>query len=148
MRPTLSHWQELVTHAATAMANISESEFNFKSGPDQWSKKEILGHLIDSATHNHQRWVRAQFETSPDIRYQQNLWVQHACHAQMPGTTLLQTWHSYNQYLLTLVPLIPEKYLIHQVYQSDTPCTLEASIKDYVSHLEHHLRQILPNGAF
>ncbi len=27
---------------------------------DHWSRKEILGHLIDSATNNHQRFVRGQ----------------------------------------------------------------------------------------
>jgi hypothetical protein len=50
---------------------IDEVEFSRKVSPDKWSKKEILGHLIDSATNNHQRFVRAQFET-PQIYYEQD----------------------------------------------------------------------------
>ncbi|MBK9046740.1 MAG: hypothetical protein IPL74_08565 [Bacteroidetes bacterium] len=45
-----------------------------KKSLQKWSKKEILGHLIDSATNNHQRFVRGQFETVPEISYDQNNW--------------------------------------------------------------------------
>ena len=44
------------------LATIDAQSFSLKSNPDKWSKKEIIGHLIDSATNNHQRFVRGQFE--------------------------------------------------------------------------------------
>ena len=53
---------------------IAEDSFSKKANPDKWSNKEIIGHLIDSAINNHQRWVRAQFEILPNIVYDQNKW--------------------------------------------------------------------------
>lgn len=144
MQSSLTHWRKLVFTSIPLLNELPESALNEKPAPDKWSKKEILGHLIDSATNNHHRWVRAQFEPSPTIRYDQNLWVQNACHASMQSSILIQTWQSYNHYLLAFVPLIPEEKLLCQVYQSDTPWSLEASIIDYVKHLQHHLQQILP----
>lgn len=144
MQDSLLHWKKLIESKVPTLQSLSDSEFNDPPAPDKWSKKEILGHLIDSATNNHQRWVRAQFEPSPIIRYSQNLWVQHACHSSMQTATLIHTWEAYNLYLLEMVSLIPEPFLQSPVYQSDTPLTLENSIKDYVLHLEHHLQQIIP----
>ena len=54
---------------------IPETKFSFKPSPQKWSKKEILGHLIDSATNNHHRFVRVQFEDKPAIYYDQDMWV-------------------------------------------------------------------------
>ena len=53
---------------------ITEEEFGSKPFATKWSKKELLGHLIDSAANNHQRFVRAQFEV-PVVYYNQDLWV-------------------------------------------------------------------------
>jgi hypothetical protein len=51
---------------------IEEPAFSLKQSPARWSQKEIIGHLIDSATNNHHRFVRGQFEDSPVIAYDQN----------------------------------------------------------------------------
>lgn len=51
-----------------------------KQLPSKWSKKEILGHLIDRVTNNHQRVVRGQFENNPEISYDQNKWNEFSFH--------------------------------------------------------------------
>lgn len=56
------------------LMQISEEEMSEKLSPNKWSKKEVIGHLVDSATNNHQRFVRGQFEDMPEIRYDQNKW--------------------------------------------------------------------------
>ena len=56
------------------LTEIGERKMSIKPLPNKWSKKEIIGHLIDSATNNHQRFVRGQFEHNPEIRYDQNKW--------------------------------------------------------------------------
>jgi hypothetical protein len=48
---------------------IDEQTFSHKPAPGKWSKKEIPGHLVDSANNNHQRFLRAQFEDVPAIFY-------------------------------------------------------------------------------
>jgi hypothetical protein len=57
-----------------------------KPAPDRWSKKEILGHLIDSAANNHQRFVRAQGTPRLEFPgYEQEFWVATQAYASAPG---------------------------------------------------------------
>jgi hypothetical protein len=52
---------------------ISEDAAGRRAAAGQRSKKEILGHLIDSAANNHQRFVRLQKEETLVMpSYQQN----------------------------------------------------------------------------
>src|SRR6478609_7364599 len=88
--------------ASSAMNKFSEDDFSFKPAPEKWSKKEILGHLIDSATNNHQRFIRIQFEDNPVIGYDQNKWVEYSRYQQMSTTELIRFWQTYNQHLAAL----------------------------------------------
>ena len=81
---------------------IAEDKFSFKPSPEKWSKKEILGHLIDSATNNHQRFIRAQFEDKPEIYYDQDMWVQYNHYNDMPLSQLIHFWTAYNLQLIEL----------------------------------------------
>jgi hypothetical protein len=68
---------------------IDNNVFSDKEQNNKWSKKEILGHLIDSATNNHQRFVRAQFETNPEIVYDQENWNLFSYYQQMDSRDLI-----------------------------------------------------------
>jgi hypothetical protein len=127
------------------LSKISEKEFSSKPGPDNWSKKEILGHLIDSATNNHQRFVRIQFEDVPVISYDQNLWNAHSYYHEMDKKPLIHFWEVYNRHLAEIVKRIPvEKLSRHSKTARDRePVTLEFLFVDYISHLEHHLKQMV-----
>ena len=123
---------------------INEDDFSFKPLPGKWSKKEILGHLIDSAANNHQRFIRVQFETVPTIRYDQNQWNTHSYHNQVDKTQLINFWSSYNKQLLALLKLIPATKLLNECNTGGPlNVTLEFLVTDYVEHMEHHLRQIV-----
>ncbi len=88
---------------------IDENLFSLKSNPEKWSKKEIIGHLIDSATNNHQRFVRGQFESIPLIRYDQNNWNLYNYYNSIDSRRVISFWETYNKHLLELFRLIPEK---------------------------------------
>ena len=64
---SIKRLQYLCEEIPVLLSIIPEQDFTHKSAPEKWSKKEILGHLIDSATNNHQRFIRAQFENVPSI---------------------------------------------------------------------------------
>jgi hypothetical protein len=126
------------------LQNISETDFSFKSQPEKWSKKEILGHLIDSATNNHHRFVRAQFENIPTLTYNQIYWNEFSFYQQIKKGQLIQFWTSYNLQLLSLMKLIPSSNLKKECNTGETSnVTIECVFSDYVSHLENHLDQIL-----
>lgn len=123
---------------------MSEEEFSHKPAPVKWSKKEILGHLIDSATNNHQRFIRVQFEEIPVIRYDQDKWNIYNHYNASESAGLVAFWALYNKHLAALARRIPPENLKRQCQAGgNEPVTLEFLIRDYVVHLEHHLKQIV-----
>ena len=110
-----------------------------------WTRKQILGHLIDSAANNHHRFVRAQFE--PDFSmpgYAQPQWVATQEYTERPWTELVALWSAYNRHLLFLMERVPQDRLRNSVrVGAGEPMTLEFLMVDYVRHLKHHLDQIL-----
>ncbi|MEC5142463.1 DinB family protein [Chitinophaga sp. 212800010-3] len=134
----------LLENIPTVLGQLNEEEWRFKPSPEKWSKQEILGHLIDSAANNHQRFVRIQVEDEPVIRYNQNDWNKYSRHQLQPATLLLDTWTTYNRFLLSLIKHIPEAALTQTgIGGEGKPFTLAFIIDDYVAHMEHHLRQII-----
>lgn len=141
---TIERLEELVKVIPDQLSEIDESSFNFKPGPEKWSKKEILGHLIDSATHNHHRFIRAQFEQAPAIWYDQDHWVDKSHYQRMDKRHLIDFWIAYNRHLIHIVRHIkPEDLNKTCRMKNGAELTLEFLIGDYLEHLEHHLKQIL-----
>ena len=123
---------------------IPNEEFTFKLHPEKWSKLEILGHLIDSATNNHQRFIRSQFENNPTIIYDQDNWNKFNNYKYLLKDHLIKFWKLYNEHLLEVIKAIPEENLLRScITNEDSPVTLGWLIDDYVVHLEHHLHQIV-----
>jgi hypothetical protein len=126
------------------LAAMPEDTFALKPALNKWSKKEILGHLIDSATNNHQRFVRGQFEEVPFIVYDQDGWNDNSRYNEMPAAHVIGFWELYNRHLLELIKRIPEHALLRKCLTNEPePVTLEWLITDYVAHMEHHLKQVV-----
>jgi hypothetical protein len=126
------------------LKDIDDKSFSEKPLPDKWSKKEIIGHLIDSATNNHHRFIRCQFEYKPTIWYDQNNWNMYGHYQLMDKLQLIKFWTSYNIHLVEIIKLIPiEKLKRICVMKDGSELTLDFLINDYVAHLEHHLKQVI-----
>ena len=133
-----------IENAVAVFKSFSEDDWNYKYGPDKWSKREILGHLIDSAANNHQRFVRVQFEEIPNIVYAQDKWVEVQKYDDESVLALIDLWASYNKHIAYIINNIPEENLSRFCdINLNEPVTLEWLINDYVEkHMEHHLNQI------
>ncbi len=126
------------------LSSINETDLSYKPSPSQWSKKDILGHLIDSASNNHQRFVRIQFEDTPYIVYDPDKWNAYSYYNFLNGSSLISFWTLYNKHLAALVSHIPtEHYQRNCQVGEQTFVTLEFLITDYADHLEHHLKQLV-----
>ena len=114
-------------------------------GPDSWSQKEELGHLIDSAVNNHVRFVRASLE--PDFEgpgYDQDGWVKVHGYQEIPWSTLIELWRQHNSILVHMIGLIPEPGLEAECRIGGSQrVTLGFLIEDYILHMQHHLDHIL-----
>lgn len=141
---SLDRLQYLCNVIPSLLEKIPELEFSFKPTPTKWSKKEILGHLIDSATNNHQRFIRIQYENEPVIFYDQNHWNALSNYNMIDSAQLIMFWKSYNQHLLEIIKAIPEENLNKTGIGKDgQKFSLAFYVSDYVQHLEHHLTQIV-----
>jgi hypothetical protein len=110
-----------------------------------WARKELIGHLIDSASNNHQRWVRAQYQERMSFpRYVQDQWIAAQAYRERPWAELVELWRLYNRHLVHVMRRVPAAALANVcVVAEDEPSALGDHLVDYVVHLEHHLGQIL-----
>jgi len=160
MNEWLEDFRETIETAAPRLLQISEAQSEQPQAEEHWSAKQIIGHLIDSATNNHARFVLAQIKDDLVFPgYDQNSWVTIQHYQQAPWPRLVDLWRAYNLHLLHVMAFTPADQLTKRCVQhslqtiafetvtESEPATLEYLMKDYVVHLKHHLRQIFDNGA-
>jgi hypothetical protein len=115
----------------------------------------VIGHLIDSASNNHQRFVRAQFQEDLIFSgYEQDAWVSLQRYRDAPWDELIALWCSFNLHIARVMEAVPKDERVrlrarHNLDElawkpvpRDQPVTLDYFMSDYVAHLEHHLRQV------
>lgn len=124
---------------------ISEEEWSHKILPEKWSKKEIIGHLCDSAFTNIRRFVVTQYKENENIVYDQNAWVKAQNYQNVPTSELINLWKALNEQIVHVVENIPDEALQRTCDTTKTELqrfSLEFIINDYVDHLQHHLKAI------
>jgi hypothetical protein len=147
--------EHTVRDAERWLMGLPEQTLRWRPAATAWSIKEIIGHLIDSAANNHQRFVRA--ETQDDLvfgGYAQEHWVRAQRYDDAPWNDLVQLWTSYNRHLARVMAAVPEtvrnaqraRHNLHEIgwrpFDANQPATLDHLMHDYVLHLEHHLSQV------
>lgn len=143
MRTTIDRLTYLCDTIPALLGAIPEIEFKQKPAPTKWSKQEELGHLIDSATNNHQRFIRGQFEENPFIKYSQDDWVACNHYNELDQSTVIRFWEIYNRHLIEVLKRIPADKLQRTCTTGGEPQTLRFLAEDYVVHQEHHLQHIV-----
>src|SRR5262245_51907802 len=127
------------------LSGFSEAESEQRPAPERWTKKEVVGHLIDSASNNHQRFVRGQLASGQEFpRYEQEEWVRVQRYQCARWADLIDLWRAYKTRLLRVAECMSEegKRATCRVGGGDE-VTLAWLFVDYVDHLEHHLRKML-----
>ena len=134
----------VVRSAEATLLQVSEPESSKPVLSGGWSRKQVLGHLIDSASNNHQRFVRAALQTSLDFPgYDQDGCVRVQAVEEADWTLLVSLWAGYNRYLAHVIAHLPDSKLETLCrIGSDEPVTLRFLAEDYLRHLLHHLGQI------
>ena len=145
MKKLAEEIRETVLDNASVIRAMSLLEFDHKPSPTKWSKKEILGHLVDSAQNNLQRFVRGQYENIPKIVYTQDEWVKLQHYKDYEKEELIQLWVSLNLHLCRTLSLMDPANYERQcdTGKPDTELhTLSFLADDYLKHMRHHLEQI------
>ena len=146
MTGTIARLEELLKTVPPRLADLADDAVALKPAPNRWSKKEFLGHLIDSAANNHQRFVRAQGTPRQEFPgYEQEFWVATQAYASAPWPDLVNLWLLLNRHLLHVLKAMPAAVWSHECIIGGRPAvTLEALAADYLRHLNQHLTQLLP----
>jgi len=133
-----------VRRAEESLRAMGEDAAVAGRGPGRWVAKEILGHLIDSAVNNHQRFVWGQLVSPlvlPD--YDQEAWVALHRYRERPWAELVELWVALNLHLAVVMEGVPAEKLQTPCRIGDNePGTLESCMRHYLEHLKHHLQQI------
>jgi hypothetical protein len=141
--------QATVDAAMPRLRAVPDRRTTRDRGAGKWVAKEILGHLIDSAANNQQRFVRARV-ADPLIfpGYDQSAWVEAHGYRTRPWLELVDIWAAYNSQVAQTISSMPAaRRSVRCVIGDNEAVSLEDLMADYVRHLEHHLAQILPGGS-
>lgn len=146
---------DTVRNTVAWLRDVPESAAAKRPAPAKWSAKEIVGHLIDSAAHNHQRFVRARWQDDLVFHgYDQEAWVSSQGYQDAPWLALLALWEAYNLHIARVMRLVPgdvrlRRHSHHsldavgwQPFAPNAPASLDEFMRDYVGHLRHHVRQV------
>jgi len=136
--------RQAVDAAKAKLAALDVKAVTHRPAADRWTIVEVIGHLIDSAANNHQRFVRGQFvEELVFPKYEQNEWVAAQCYNDCDWPALVELWHRYNHHLAHVIEHVKPNSLGRRcIIGPYTPVTLGFLIEDYVVHLKHHLGKI------
>jgi hypothetical protein len=147
-------FERAVAEAAEKLLAIGDDAAGRRPAPGKWSPKEIVGHLIDSAVNNQARFVRAQLQDDLVFPgYDQDAWVRAQRYNDRAWRPLVETWRAYNGHVAAVMRATPEseaarpraRHNLGEIAFQAPPAvaTLDFLMRDYVAHLQHHLRQIL-----
>jgi hypothetical protein len=142
MKAIASELNKIIDDHLASLRSLSREEFHFKPSPTKWSKKEILGHLVDSAQSNIRRFIVGQYDERPKIVYNQDQWVAITNYQEYPLTDLIDLWYLLNKHICHVLTFMPVEMSQRQVQTQDHH-DLRWLAEDYIKHLRHHLHQVL-----
>ena len=145
MKDIAQQLRSIISTVEPQLSRMNHDEVGSKPAPQEWSKKEILGHLIDSAANNHQRFVRAVNKVAAQFpTYDQDEWVRLQRYNEAPWSSLVTLWSAYNNHLSHVIECIPGDAESSPCnIEKENPVPLDFVIRDYLRHLRHHLTDIL-----
>jgi hypothetical protein len=123
---------------------FSEEVLLRRPAPNKWSKKEILGHLCDSALNNLKRFEDIQCSSQPYavVGYKQDDLIAINRYQELPLDHVLLLWRTLNQQIIHVISTIPADKLSYTVLLSSGESkTLEWLVVDYIEHMDHHWKQ-------
>jgi hypothetical protein len=145
MAQLLAHYlRETLERELPVLRGMTDESTGGPVPAGKWTPKQELGHLLDSALNNHNRFVRAAIDLKYEgPGYQQDAWVSLHDYNSVPWDHLVTLWSAHNHLLVHLIERIPDGALNAPCQiGSYAPGTLAFVIDDYVLHMQYHLDRL------
>lgn len=136
--------EKILNELPSKLLSYTEQQASERPAPGKWSKKEIMGHLIDSASNNHQRFVRMQIDNGLALpQYKQNEWVQVEHYQERNWIDIVKFWMTYNMHILHIFKTVDESKLSNTAtFPEYGTLKLQFIMDDYIDHMEHHFKAV------
>lgn len=136
----ISEFKERIDNFYNELTNVEGDITEINPSENKWSLKEIVGHLVDSASNNHQRFIRMQFGDLIDFpAYDGEKWIKAENYNGMDWEVLIALWYSYNILILNLIGNVSEASLENVWIKDEKAFTLEELIHSYYEHIDTHI---------
>lgn len=136
----IKRFKEIVDSFHNDLLKVQDEITNVKLADDKWSLGEIIGHLIDSASNNHQRFVRLQYDDLLSLpAYDGEKWVKTQRYINMKWSVLVPLWYNYNCLLLNIIENADVKAFDNVWVKGEDALPLKHLMNDYYKHLELHI---------
>lgn len=122
------------------LRTVDETAGNFRYGPDKWSLKEVVGHMIDTErVFTYRALVFARGDETALPGFDQDRWVTHANYARAPLAGVVDEFEAVRRStILLLRHLDPEAWTRKGVANGMNWTTRSAAFV-IAGHLEHHI---------
>jgi hypothetical protein len=142
MKETINQLRSIIDKYQSLLRQIDPVAFEANPVPNKWSRKEELGHLIDSALSNIRRFVVGQYEEQPYIVYNQDKWVAISNYRHYNNDDLIQLWVLLNKHICMILENTSSENA-GRIVQTQELHSIEWLAQDYNKHLLHHLHHLL-----
>ena len=142
MRSIALELEAIINQQLPLLRAIPGTEMALKKSLTKWSKKEMLGHIIDSAQSNIRRFIVAQYENEPKIVYDQDKWVAISGYQNYALNDLINLWYLLNKHICNILKDMPEEMSMRTCKTGELH-TIEWLASDYIKHLRHHMHVVL-----
>lgn len=131
------------------LLSLSEDIISGKRNSQNRTIRQIVGHMVDSASNNTHRIVHLQYRESP-LKFpnyategNNDRWIAIQNYQEEDWFTLIQVWKYSNHHIMHVIENVDRSKLKNQWHYSETKLiSLEEGIIDYLRHFKLHLDEI------
>lgn len=130
---------------AKAIAGLSRDELRAHPIPGTWTVQEVVMHLMDSDLVGSDRMKRVIAEPgSTLLAYDENRWVQNLGYHEADAATACEVFRLNRKMTAAILRRLPDDAFQRTGTHTERGLeTLEMLVKDYVAHLDHHLKFVV-----
>lgn len=140
---SLDNFEMLLNDVRKKLIDKIEGIENEIVNKDKWSKKEILGHLIDSCENNRQRIIRLESNGNNFFsHYNQDEWVSKQGYYNMNARIIIEKLYYSNLHLICLFNNLSSIKDEIFIFSNDSKSSIRAILDSYLNHFNHHISQI------